>query len=283
LSFSSKVKHEILQDFGEDRHCRIAFLSAIINGTCEVSGKNGLVIEQKTDSVAAASAFAALVSKDFVGLNHGKILQATGFMSGNGILEMKMNRMIVKKTCCKRAYLKAAFMTSGSVNGPDKEYHLEFVAPNERFASEVAGLLRSFNLAPKLAARKSKYIVYFKESEQIAEVINIFGAHKALLEFENNRAGKELGNLINRTANCEAANADKSISAAVKQIECIRLIDEKIGIKTLPAQLEECARLRLEFPELNLAELGEKLSPPISKSGVNHRLRKIAEIANAYR
>ena len=282
MSFSSKVKLEIQKDFGEDRHCRIAFLSAIINGTCEIAERSmggALAIEQKTDSLAAANAFAELVQLDFAGLGHEKILQATGFIDSSKEVQLKLSSLVVKKVCCKRAYLKAAFVMSGSVNGPDKEYHLEFVAPTERFAGEIAELLRSFDLTPKIAARKSKYIVYFKESEQIAEVLNIFGAHISFLEFENNRAGKELGNSINRAANCEAANADKSISAAVKQIEDIGLIEKTIGINALPIQLQECARLRLLHPELNLTELGGEFSPPIGKSGVNHRFRKIAEIA----
>ena len=173
-------------------------------------------------------------------------------------------------------------MIAGSVNGPQKEYHLEFVAANKCFAEGIADLLRAFELSPKLTARKNKDVVYFKEGEQISEVLNIIGAHRALLEFENNRAGKELGNSINRAANCEAANADKSVQAAVKQIEEIKLIAANAGLNSLPPQLEECARLRLDCPELSLTEIGERLSPPIGKSGVNHRFRKISQIAGNY-
>ena len=179
----------------------------------------------------------------------------------------------------KRAYVRTAFMSAGSVNGPGKAYHLEFTANDKRHCLELSELLREFSLSPKSVSRKGKFIVYFKDGDQIAEVLNIIGAHKSLLEFENNRAEKDVGNSINRIANCETANIDKSILAAIKQIEDIKIIVAGMGLDALDVQLHECAVLRLNNPELNLAEIGQKLSPPIGKSGVNHRFRRIAEIA----
>ena len=231
MSFSSKVKAEIEQVFGEHSHCRTASLSAIMNAT-------------------------------------------------TGLLENDIDHIVIERTCCKRTYLRSAFICAGSVNGPGKVYHLEFIANDNLHCQQIISLLRSFSLSPKSSTRKGKYVVYFKESEQIAEVLNIIGAHKSLLEFENNRAEKEIGNSINRLANCETANIDKSISAAVKQIEGIKTIANTIGLDALDAQLYECATLRLNNPELSLAEIGQKLLPPIGKSGVSHRFRRISEIAN---
>jgi len=196
----------------------------------------------------------------------------------NSVLK-KSHDSIIAKSCCKRAYLRAAFLCAGSVNGPGKAYHLEFTANNEQHSTEIQGLLRSFGLSPKSVYRKNKFIIYFKESDQIADVLNIIGAHKQYIEFEMNRAEKEVGNSINRMANFETANIDKSILAAVKQIEDIKLISATIGLDALPNQLQECAILRMDEPALSLVELGQRLLPPIGKSGVNHRFRKLAEIA----
>ena len=206
------------------------------------------------------------------------IMNAEQFVNG-GTQEFD-TPYLTKKACCKRAYLRAAFVCAGSVNGPGKAYHFEFTANTTQHCLHLVKLLNAFGLSPKSATRKGKFVIYFKEGEQIAEILNIMGAHKSLLEFENNRAEKEMGNSINRLANFETANIDKSISAAVKQIEEITFIANTIGLNALDAQLHECAILRMNNPELSLAEIGQKLLPPLGKSGVNHRFRKISEIAN---
>jgi hypothetical protein len=274
----SKVKDEIAQVFGKDRHCRVAYLSAIINGICSVDVGQNIAIRPRADNPRVAAAYGHITGADFTGMDDAKILQATGFISG-GRFERRMNRLIVRKPCCKRAYLRASFLCAGSVNGPGKTYHLEFAANDGRHCSELTELLSFFGLSPKTTMRKNRHVIYFKEGEQVAEVLNIINAHKSLLEFENNRAEKEMGNAVNRIANCGAANIDKSVSAAVRQIEDIRRIAGRMGLASLPPQLLEYALIRTENPELSLVEIGKLMSPPISKSGVNHRIRKIVEIA----
>ena len=187
--------------------------------------------------------------------------------------------VIIEKPNKNRIYLRTAFLEAGSVNGTDKAYHLEFIVNDENQHIKLIKILKGFGLTPKTTSRSGKSIIYFKDGNQIAEILNIIGAHKSLMEFENTRAKKEIGNSINRLANCEAANIDKSISAAVKHREDIELIIEKMGLESLDSQLYECAILRLNNPELSLFEIGQKLSPPIGKSGVSHRFRKIAAIA----
>lgn len=287
LSFSKSVKNEILSDFGEDRHCRIAMLSAIINNCCDVVFSDGqYLLGIKTENHDIIGKFYELIKKDFqIDSIHSKlpvkkILQATGILDlQTGQLNNKINAVVVKSTCCKRAYVRGAFLCCGSINDPQKTYHLEFVTGQENEDAGLIGLLKFFELSPKTVMRKAHRIVYFKDGEQISVVLNIIGAHVSLMEFENRRVYKNMGNSINRIANCEAANADKSVSAAVRQIEDIQLINRTIGLGSLPPQLEEAALIRMEHPEYSLKEIAQKINPPVSKSGVNHRLRKISQIA----
>lgn len=186
---------------------------------------------------------------------------------------------IIKRTCCKRSYLRGAFLGAGSVSNPEKTYHLEFVANSNEHACELMKLINSFDLNSKVIQRKSSYVVYIKEGEQIIDLLNIIGAHSALLDFENVRVYKEMRNNVNRLVNCETANLNKTVDASVRQIESIKLIGRTIGIKRLSQGLREIAEIRMKYPDLPLKELGEMLDPPIGKSGVNHRLRKIERIA----
>ena len=136
-----------------------------------------------------------------------------------------------------------------------------------------------FDLGPRVSERKQYLVIYLKESDQIVQFLNVVGAHHALLEFENIRVVKDLRNHVNRLVNCETANLNKTVETGVRQVAMIRLIDEKIGLEKLPPPLKEIARLRLEFPDASLKELGQMLDPPVGKSGANHRLRKLEEMA----
>lgn len=187
------------------------------------------------------------------------------------------------QNCCKKAFLRGLFLAGGSMSDPEKTYHLEITTHSINSAHRISEIINSYELHSRVSSRKGYYIVYLKEGENIVDFLNIIGAHTSLLELENVRIVKEMRNSVNRIVNCETANLDKTISAAVKQVDNIRLLDREIGIEKLPKALKEIARYRLEFPDMNLKELGEQMSPPLGKSGVNHRLKKIEELAEKYR
>ena len=148
---------------------------------------------------------------------------------------------------------------------------------------DLCKLINSFGLNSKVIQRKNSFIIYIKEGEQIVDLLNIVGAHTSLLELENIRIMKEMRNNVNRLVNCETANLSKTVNAAVRQVESIKLIQSTIGLQRLPKNLKEVAELRLSYPDESLKELGEMLNPPVGKSGINHRLRKIEKIAEEIR
>ncbi len=191
--------------------------------------------------------------------------------------------VIALNACCKRAFIRGAFLASGSMSNPKKAYHLEIVVSEQDKAKQLKEMLQTFMVDAKVIMRKKKYIVYIKEGSQIVDLLNIMEAHTALMDLENVRILKEMRNSINRQVNCEAANITKTVNAASKQIDDIIYIKDNVGLGDLADGLEEIARLRIEFPEASLKELGSMLLPPIGKSGVNHRLRKLTQIADQLR
>lgn len=178
-----------------------------------------------------------------------------------------------------RGLIRDAFLQSGSISDPEKFYHLEIVFPDFEEAMQMKQMIESFRIDGKIVERKGHFVVYLKEGAQIADMLRIMEAPQALMEFENIRIVKEMRNSINRQVNCEAANLGKTISAAVKQVEDIRFIESTVGLDNIPEGLAEIARKRLEYPEAALKELGERMDPPLGKSGVNHRLKKLSELA----
>ena len=192
-------------------------------------------------------------------------------------LKRKTSKMSTK------GLIRDTFLRSGSISDPEKFYHLEIVFSDLKEAEEIQSMMEEFGLGGKIATRKGHYVVYLKEGAQIADMLRVMEAHLALMEFENIRIVKEMRNSINRQVNCEAANMGKTISAAVKQVEDIRFIRSKVGLENLPDSLADTARKRLKYPEATLKELGELLDPPLGKSGVNHRLKKLSELADELR
>jgi hypothetical protein len=187
--------------------------------------------------------------------------------------------------CCKRAYTRGSYIASGTCSDPGKSYHLEFSLPDQALAQRLFDILTALNLnlAPGLVNRKTNTVIYFKESESIADVLAIMEAHKSMLKFENMRVVKDMRNDVNRKVNFETANLSKTVNAAVSQKEDITYVIESVGLGYLPKPLEEVARLRLSYGSASLQEIGAMLDPPIGKSGVNHRLRKIGKIAETLR
>jgi DNA-binding protein WhiA len=186
---------------------------------------------------------------------------------------------IIRKKCCKKAHIRGAFLGAGSISDPEKGYHLEFVTHNRHYGADLCELLNEFDLHAKIIERKSGFVVYLKEGEHIVKLLSLIGAHTALLNLENMRVYKDIRNNINRLVNCETANLTKTVTAAIRQIENIKYISDRIGICSLSPLLKDVAVARLEYPDVSLRELGQLLSPPVGKSGVNHRLRQLDILA----
>lgn len=186
----------------------------------------------------------------------------------------------LKKSCCIAAFLRGVFLICGTVTDPQKEYHLEFSTPHLHLAEELAELLQGIQaaqLSPSVVRRKNNYIVYIKESHAIEDFLTLIGAVNSAMQLMQIKMYKETYNNLNRVSNCETANLDKTYSAATKQIAAIALISDKVGIEELPSDLQEVATLRLNNPEMSLREMSERLG--ISRSGVNHRLRRVLDFA----
>lgn len=187
------------------------------------------------------------------------------------------------RSCCRRAFLRGVYLGRGSLTNPRKQYHLEIVTDSFQQAAVVQSCMETFGLSPGVVQRKRHVTLYLKDGGQISQFLNLLGGHTALLRLENVRVVKGMRNQVNRLVNCETANMDKTLEASLRQVENIRLIQAKAGLDSLSKDLREVALLRLEYPYSSLKELGQALDPPLSKSGVNHRFRKLEEIAEDLR
>lgn len=214
-----------------------------------------------------------------------EILEDLNILDEGFTFYRSISENLVKKKCCKRSYIRGAFLAGGSVNNPEtSSYHLEIFSQYKEHNDSLCELMNTFELNSKTLERKKGFITYLKEAEKITEFLNIIGAHQALLRFEDVRIVRDMRNSVNRLVNCETANLNKTIGAALRQVENIRYIDDKIGLDALPDKLREIAKLRVEYQDVTLKELGEMVSSgTISKSGINHRLRKLDEIAEQLR
>ena len=202
------------------------------------------------------------------------------------LLELKMwdiNSNMKQDEQLARLYIREAFIKSGSMNDPRKKYHLQIIFKENKKAEEMKLLLENFNINAKIIKKDKEYMLYLKDGEEISNFLALIGANNSVLRFEEVRVIKETRNEINRIVNCETANLNKTINASVKQIEDINFIKKMKKFNGLPDSLKEIAQIRLENPDMPLAELGKQLENPISKSGVNHRLKKISEIAEELR
>lgn len=182
--------------------------------------------------------------------------------------------------CCKKAYIRGYFISSGSITNPNKNYHIEFLSDDDILSKKLMDTINFFDIKSKFIKRRGKYIVYVKESDGIVNILNLMGAHLSLMELENIRILKDMRNGVNRKVNCETANLNKIVNASVQQINDINYIKNKKGLDYLNDKLKDVANKRLEYPDESLEQIGKMLNPPISKSGVNHRLKKINSIAN---
>ena len=308
MSFSSEVKEELSRQISRSRHCQLAELAAILgfSGRVEGMGKE-CRLAVHTENITLARKYFTLMKNTF-GINGAVSVRQNAYLHkgrtcivtvwGKEAVDKVMLGMkwvdeqgeflprkdladgrLVQNTCCRRAFVRGAFLSSGSMSDPEKSYHFEIVCPNETKARQMQEMINSFSLDAKIVQRKKCYVVYLKEGSQIVDILNVMEAHVALMNLENVRILKEMRNSVNRQVNCETANINKTVNAAVKQMEDINYIAQTAGLSTLSEGLQEMARLRLQFPEAPLKELGAMLSPPVGKSGVNHRLRKLSSIA----
>lgn len=200
-----------------------------------------------------------------------------------GLKMWDMNSQMKQDEQLARLCIREAFIKSGSMNDPNKKYHLEIMFKTKKKAEEMQTLLMNFNINAKIIKREKDYMLYLKDGEEISEFLALIGANSSVIKFEEIRVLKETRNDINRLVNCETANLNKTINAAVKQIEDIKLIKKKRKFSNLPENLQEIAELRIANPDVSLVELGKMLSEPIGKSGVNHRLKKLSAIAEDLR
>ena len=298
MSFSGQIKEELAQVISSPRHCQLAELAALVqfcghieeDGSLLVQSENPLVIRKcftllkktfKIEAVAKSQMQTQNYRLFVTGEDAFRVLEALKICDTAGHLMMRhlTDPVLIKNSCCKRAYLRGGYMAVGSMSDPYKSYHLELVCGLQAQAEQLLKILHDFSLDAKMIVRKKYYVVYMKEGENIADFLNITEAHKALMEFENTRIYKGMRNMVNRKVNCEAANITKTVNAATRQVEDIRLIREKMGLEGLPEPLRQMAYVRLENPQASLGELGKLLDPPVGKSGVNHRLRKLGELA----
>ncbi len=289
MSFSSKVKEELEKTVPGSRHCALAELAAVIHFGCRMEPHDNAIenVVIRSENPFVNRKYFTLLKKTFIiNDNVVKLLQAVKILDEVGHmhqLDEAVHPLLIKNSCCRRAFLRGAFLSIGSMSDPNKGYHLEFVCENEVHALQIQQVICSFDIEAKIVRRKKYYVVYLKEGAGIVDLLNVMGAHLSLMQLENLRIEKEMRNSINRQVNCEAANITKTVHAASKQIEDILLLQKNYGLSNLPDNLRQTAQARLEHPESSLQELGEYLNPPVGKSGVNHRLRKLSELAERIR
>lgn len=313
MSFSSQVKEELSRQMSSARHCQIAEIAAILSlcGRIHIDENENYSIRIHTENVAVARKYFTLLKKAFnirtdISIRRNaflkknrtysvmirkhedavRVLKAAKLVDEHGEIGENLSvvrNLVIQNPCCRRAFIRGAFLAAGSISDPEKFYHFEIACTSMEKAKQLQEVISTFSIDAKIVVRKKYYVVYIKEGSQIVELLGLMEANVALMNLENIRILKEMRNSVNRQVNCETANINKTVSAAVKQLGDITYIRDTVGLDYLPEALAEIARIRLEMPDATLKELGESLSPPVGKSGVNHRLRKISTIAETLR
>lgn len=307
MSFSGDVKRELAGRTGGPRHCRLAELAALVI-FCGSAGPDGLVF--RTDRDYINEAYCTLVrgvfraEPDQITTDFRKKCQLHECFSVisdsdlcSGILETlfggkenpagmtlsDLQKGILGKNCCRRAFLRGAFLAAGSVSDPERSYHFEIICQTRQLAGELCDLIGGLGVKARVVVRRKSFVVYVKESSAISDLLGLMQADVSMLRFESVRVVRDVRGNVNRKVNCETANISKTAKAAARQIEDIELIEKTIGFSKLPDRLDEVAQIRLQYPAATFAEIGRMLDPPVGKSGVNHRLRRLGEIAEDLR
>ncbi len=298
MSFSSQIKNELCSKGMGNKCCMRAELAAfilfsvredkefrILTENMEVAKRIITLVKSIYD--ISASVFvdtknigeAHMYSVTVTDSDFEAILKDLCIVRQDGTREFRIYNGMVKNECCTKAFIKGVYLACGSMTDPEKEYHLEFVTRRMRLAGDLEVLLKKFSLKPKTVLRKSRYVVYFKSGDAIADVLTVMGAVNSLMELETTQVYKDIKNNVNRKNNCDTANLQKTVDASVKQRRAIEKIIEGEKLSSLPKGLQELAQLRLDNPDASLTELGKMMPENLSKSAVNHKLRKLMEIA----
>ena len=312
MSFDAETKNELSRLEPEKKCCQLAEIAGFlrVSGSIRLAGGGRFKIVTATDNPAVARHYKRLIKEYFnvetaleIGDAQGpkkghiymltidpdmhseQILRETGILlvrEGNNFISDGIYSTLIRSKCCKKSYLRGVFMGSGTMNDPSRGYHLELVCATQTLAADLRKMINSFvDLNAKIVKRKDKYIVYMKSSDNICDTLSIMGAHSQRLLFEEVVLNKGIVNATVRLTNCDNANTDRTLDASSRQIACIRKIEKLRGLDFLPPKLRQAAQLRLEYPEASLIQLGEMMDPPMKKSGINNRFRKIEEIANS--
>lgn len=288
MSFTQNIKAQLSKIENNCDFCDIAELSSIVK-LCTSYRDGQITITTENEDVAERlqSLFEKVFSRPINYINRNgsfrfcpEVEFFTDCMAIRLMLFNVGDAEITPLDCCNAAYIRGAFLGGGSMLDPKKRYHMEFDAKHESYAHQIQDILKNLGITAKITCRKGRYVVYVKEYEAIADILGAMGAVGAAMELYNISIEKEIRNAANRQANCEIANIDKITNAAFQQIESIKKIEKTIGFDELPETLREIAKIRLKYPDESLKELGEHLNPPIGKSGVNHRLKRIMAIAD---
>lgn len=287
MSFSSDLKEELskINNLAKKKEVKYELLGYLISKNASVIKNN---IRYATESEYNINRFSKLLKNLYINHNieyDGKSFIIT-FKIKNGIdeVEIQKNQIIIKDLFDineneKRSVIRGAFLGAGSINNPERTYHLEINLSNKLNLEYLFNILENMSIRCKRLERDSKYSIYIKDGEEISSIIALLGANKSVLKFEDIRIQREMRGKVNRIVNCQTANLNKTINASVEQINAIRKLQINNEFNKLDKNLKEIALLRLEFPDMSLIELGKRLKVPVGKSGVNYRLKKIIQIA----
>lgn len=309
MSFSQEVKNELTRVMPDKICCQKAELAAVLATAAAIRKEEGQVfLRIETESASSARKVFLLIkkasllqpavrmenrkrfNKERVYVVNVPLVKAEDYKFLNEMLPLdskgeimarRVIRELVSRNCCRRSYMRGIFLSRGFISKPEEQYHLEITLPDSRLALEVQKTAQKLGLGFKKVERKNSHVLYIKDSEKIADFLRITGASKALLDYENVRIIKSMRNDVNRQVNCETANLAKTIDASVRQIELLERLKKEKGFNILSPPLRELAWLRIEYPDLSLKELGEMLDPPLSKSGVAYRMRKLEKTAES--
>ncbi|MCH5188952.1 MAG: DNA-binding protein WhiA [Oscillospiraceae bacterium] len=300
MSFSADVKDELISVEIEKNCCLHAFCYGLLLCSRSFSYREISILtehrqiaEKYADTINKVCSVSPCIVKSDAGKyrveienaeDRAKIMAKFGY--DTKLRTMRINYANIADDCCKSAFLRGVFLSCGTVNDPNKRYHLEFVLPYKNLIKDLAYFISGFEefekeLEPKIIQRNSNYVMYFKGSEVIEDILTAMGAVTSSLNVMGVKMYKDMRNNVNRKLNFESANLDKTVSAASKQIEAIRKIKNTVGLSFLPEELREIAILRYDNPDMSLRELSENLKVSLSRSGVNHRLKKICDIADS--
>ncbi len=290
--FIHEVKNDLLSKQNKSRCCKLAELSAFVSAariysfeTASFRHEDFRLIEKIERLIFDLFNYRAEVVVSLRNSREYRLYIADKAVRGKiaQISRREKSPVPLSSSCCKRAFIRGIFIVYGTISNPENSYNLECIFKSDKLAEEFKILLEPYGIFGKIIKRKKYFVFYIKDSEQIADLLNVMEAHRTLLKFEELKVFKDLRNNLNRRVNCETANMNKAVSASVKQVEDIRYIENTVGLDYLSEPLRELAKARLAEPYANMKQLGDMLSGNLSKSGVNHRFKKISEIANKLR